>query len=157
MAVGALWASGPARNGPWPSTMTALNRMDSRVNTKLARCRPMMLMLLCVVSYTAAASAEDHQIRWWTIDGGGGRSMSAGDLRVEGTLGQPEPEAVPLCTADGGAACVGARYSLRGGFWPGLSVSWRGNGCASENDCLLRDGFESPSSPASAPAHITHR
>ncbi len=83
--------------------------------------------------------------------------MSAGDLRVEGTLGQPEPEAVPLCTADGGAACAGARYSLRGGFWPALSVTRRSNGCAADSDCLLRDGFESASSPASVPAHIGHQ
>ena len=52
-----------------------------------------------------AASAQNHSIDWFTIDGGGGTS-SGGTYSVTGTIGQPDAG-----TLSGGG------YSIVGGFW----------------------------------------
>lgn len=85
------------------------------------------------------ASCARYRISWSTLDAGGGRALGPqAGWRMDATLGQPEPELAPLCTADGGAACAGAGYTLRGGFWPGRDQQPSGV------DCLFADGFESP-------------
>lgn len=82
-----------------------------------------------------------YRIAWSTLDSGGGRAQGPiGGWRVDATIGQSEPESAPLCTEDGGAACAGARFTLRGGFWPGRDQAPTGV------DCLFADGFESPAS-----------
>jgi hypothetical protein len=55
---------------------------------------------------SSTASAE-YEVRWYTIDGGGGRS-SGGDFTLTGTIGQPDA-----------AWSKGGNYELLGGFWPG--------------------------------------
>ena len=54
----------------------------------------------------ATASAQNYNIDWFTIDGGGGTS-TGGVFAVSGTIGQP----------DAGATMTGGNYSLTGGFW----------------------------------------
>lgn len=56
---------------------------------------------------THAQSGASYDLRRWTIDGGGA-DMSGGDLRLGGTIGQP----------DAGTLAAGS-FVLRGGFWPG--------------------------------------
>jgi hypothetical protein len=54
-----------------------------------------------------AGEANPFAIDWFTFDGGGGTSSSAGgEFSVQGTVGQPDPQ-----TASGGV------FSLQGGFW----------------------------------------
>lgn len=110
------------------------------------------LLALCLTGVTGLATTStayaeaaleagcpNYQVRWSTLDAGGGRALgpSAG-WRLNATIGQSEPDLAPLCTDDGGAACAGARFTLRGGFWPGLDQTPSGV------DCLFIDGFESP-------------
>lgn len=64
-----------------------------------------MLLIMCVSM--ASTVAGDYDVRWYTIDGGGGR-CSGGDFVLVGTIGQ----------ADAGEM-AGGDYELSGGFWPG--------------------------------------
>jgi hypothetical protein len=113
--------------------------------------------LVFALTAASALAGEGYRVPWSTLDSGGGRVQSASGLRIDATLGQPEPELVPLCSADGGAACAGARYRLRGGFWPGWLRAEPGAGCAGAADCLFRDGFETPPPPGGTPAPLPHR
>lgn len=58
-----------------------------------------------------AAAAQPFTIPWHTLDGGGGLS-SGGSFSVAGTVGQP----------DAGQPMRGGPFSIRGGFWEGLSA-----------------------------------
>jgi hypothetical protein len=93
----------------------------------------------------ANPSCASYRIRWATLDAGGGRIVgpNAG-WRIDATIGQSEPELAPLCSGDGGAACAGALFTLRGGFWPGRDLIPAGV------DCLFGDGFESVGTPPGA-------
>jgi hypothetical protein len=56
-----------------------------------------------------APEVEDaaYDLSWWTADGGGGRSESAGgQFKLHATLGQPDA-----------GSLSGAGYQLDGGFW----------------------------------------
>ena len=68
--------------------------------------RPVLLLGVLVVVCSAPALG-DYEIRWHTIDGGGGVS-SGGPYTVMVTIGQPEA-----------GVMTGGSYELLGGFWPG--------------------------------------
>jgi hypothetical protein len=73
-----------------------------------------VLVLLGVVISGATAIAAGggaFEIRWYTIDGGGGFS-SGSDFELSGTIGQPDA-----------ATLSGGIYTLEGGFWPGGTVA----------------------------------
>lgn len=53
-----------------------------------------------------AQSGGGYELRWFTIDAGGGTS-TGGPYSLSGTIGQP----------DAGALMTGGTYSLVGGFW----------------------------------------
>lgn len=97
---------------------------------------------------------SSYAVPWWTVDAGDGRAIgTSSGLRIDGTLGQAEPEPVALCSADGGPACFRATYTLRGGFWAGLQSPIPSPGCEGAAGCLFRDGFElSPTVPTLANA-----
>jgi len=60
------------------------------------------------VGASTAIAANGYEINWWTVDGGGGTSESAGGQYVlKGTIGQH----------DASNTTEGRDYSLRGGFW----------------------------------------
>ena len=65
-----------------------------------------IITLLAIYLIIAAPVLGDYEIRWSTIDGGGGRS-SGGDYAVVGTIGQPDA-----------GKMSGGDSSLSGGFWP---------------------------------------
>lgn len=111
-------------------------------------------MSLSMTAVAEAPAGSSYRVPWSTLDSGGGGAQSASGLRLDATLGQAEPELAPLCTADGGPACAGARYRLRGGFWPGWLPDEPGAGCAGAADCLFRDGFESPAPPGGGIAAV---
>ncbi len=66
-----------------------------------------ILLIMCILLFSLPAFG-DYEIRWHTIDGGGGRS-TGGDYAVVGTIGQPDADTV----------MEGDDYTLSGGFWPG--------------------------------------
>jgi hypothetical protein len=63
-----------------------------------------ILILLCVCCATVSA---DYKIDWYTINGGGG-TMTGGQYKLTGTIGQP----------DAGYSAQGD-IEVLGGFWPG--------------------------------------
>jgi len=77
--------------------------------------KPKLIMVVLVVvmlAYVgiAFASTNGFSIDWWTVDGGGGVSQSAGgQYTLQGSIGQP----------DAGSS-QGGEYVLEGGFWVGL-------------------------------------
>ena len=66
--------------------------------------KKIIAFLVLTLSFPVMA---DYEIRWHTIDGGGGTS-SGGTYQLTGTIGQPDAEYL-----DGGP------YELLGGFWVG--------------------------------------
>ena len=79
-----------------------------------------MCLALCVAFVTAATLyAQDFDLSWYTIDGGGGES-AGGDFELSGTIGQP----------DAGTAMTGADFELTGGFWAAPPAS--SGGCIRE-------------------------
>jgi len=67
---------------------------------------------VAALAVCATLLAQNYQIDWYTIDGGGGTS-SGGTYELSGTIGQPDATTTTL---------TGGSYSLQGGFWPGLIV-----------------------------------
>ena len=65
-----------------------------------------VLILALAAAGAGAQSGSDHDLRWSSIDGGGGSSRGLA-FAVSGTLGQPD--------AGGGE---GGAFNLEGGFWP---------------------------------------
>lgn len=78
-----------------------------------------LVALWCAVS--AVAAGADLEVRWSTLDGGGGLA-TAGQYTVIGTVGQ----------TDAGAPMLGGSYSVRGGFWTTAASA-----------SVFSDGFES--------------
>jgi hypothetical protein len=58
---------------------------------------------------SAAAIAQNYDLTWHTIDGGGGTS-SGGTFSISGTIGQPDAQTPPVMS--------GGAFELAGGFWP---------------------------------------
>jgi hypothetical protein len=52
-------------------------------------------------------AADEFELDWWTIDGGGEMWTTGGDFELSGTIGQP----------DAGPAMTGGDFELTGGFW----------------------------------------
>jgi hypothetical protein len=63
--------------------------------------------MLLIGFINSGTSAEDYELHWITIDGGGGTS-SGGTYTLTGTIGQHDA-----------AYSEGDSYELLGGFWPG--------------------------------------
>jgi hypothetical protein len=64
-------------------------------------------ILLFVLFFVISTAFGDYELSWYTIDGGGGRSIG-GLYTLTGTIGQPDA-----------AYSAGGDYELLGGFWPG--------------------------------------
>jgi hypothetical protein len=73
--------------------------------------RPRAAGVLAAVSlllvFATAAALDSPEADWFTVDGGGA-SVTAGDLTLAGTIGQPDA-----------GLLTGGAYSLGGGFWGG--------------------------------------
>jgi hypothetical protein len=65
-------------------------------------------LLLALVSLAVAESGNGYDLSWWTVDGGGTTSSTAGGYSLSGTAGQPDA-----------GVLEGVGYSLLGGFWRG--------------------------------------
>jgi hypothetical protein len=62
------------------------------------------VVLLWLIS-AFSSSAQNFNIDWWTVDGGGGTS-TGGVYTLTGTIGQPDA-----------GTLSGGNYTLQGGFW----------------------------------------
>lgn len=65
----------------------------------------------------APALAQPFTIPWYTIDSGGGTS-NGGIYTIRGTIGQH----------DAATESTGGLYTIRPGFWPGVSIAQTCNG-----------------------------
>ncbi len=93
----------------------------------MIRCvRKLQATTLLLMLLTATGTAQDYDIDWWTIDGGGEMFSDGGDWQLSGTLGQWD--------GSESQALTGGQWTLTGGFWP-VTVG--------ETDRLFSDGFES--------------
>lgn len=87
----------------------------------------MRVFLLTLVLVALPGAAQDFDVDWWTIDGGGEMFSETTDQhwQLSGTLGQwDSSEALEL---------RGSGWTLSGGFWPAT---------VDETDQLFSDGFE---------------
>ncbi len=64
--------------------------------------------LIVLLLAGASTLADDFDLSWWTIDGGGEMWTAGGDFELSGTIGQPDA-----------GAMTGGDFELAGGFWAG--------------------------------------
>jgi hypothetical protein len=95
-----------------------------RIGTRMRFADPGYALLLLV---SAAVSAQDFDLDWWTVDGGGEVLSETADQQwqLSGALGQWD--------STESLALSGAGWTLTGGFWP-VNID--------RTDLLFRDGFE---------------
>ncbi|MCH7872755.1 MAG: hypothetical protein IID33_13745 [Planctomycetes bacterium] len=62
--------------------------------------------VILTLALAPALLAQDFDISWYTIDGGGEMFTSGGDFELSGTIGQPDA-----------GAMTGGDFELVGGFW----------------------------------------
>ncbi|MCH9033051.1 MAG: hypothetical protein IID42_00930 [Planctomycetes bacterium] len=67
-------------------------------------------VLTAGVAALAPVGGGDFDLSWHTIDGGGGGSSIGGGFELAGTIGQH----------DAGPVMTGGKFTLLGGFWPGV-------------------------------------
>lgn len=111
----------PARHRS-PAGIRRAERRRSGGRTRLAASAGLMLWLL-----STALPAQDFDVDWWTIDGGGEVLSETADQQwqLSGTLGQwDSTESLEL---------AGAGWTLTGGFWPTT---------VDQTDRIFSDGFE---------------
>lgn len=82
--------------------------------TSLAMLLLVALACLLVVSAVLAATSDDYDLSWCTVDGGGQTFSSDGRYSLGGTIGQPDA-----------GILEGGDYTLVGGFWGGAKVEYR--------------------------------
>lgn len=71
-----------------------------------------LLTLASLAALTARAqSGGNFDLKWSTIDGGGGTSRG-GQFALSGTIGQPDA-----------GTLAGGQFRLEGGFWSGVTVA----------------------------------
>ena len=59
-----------------------------------------------------ALAQGGYDLRWWTVDGGGGTWSTGSGYRLGGTIGQPDA-----------GVLSGGGYMLEGGFWRGGALA----------------------------------
>ncbi len=71
-----------------------------------------------LASLAASAQAQNFEMKWSTVDGGGIINTMGGNFALSGTLGQPDA-----------GEMSGGNFVLKGGFWPGATTGGGGGGC----------------------------
>ena len=68
-----------------------------------------------LLAFAPVTALDGPEVKWHTVDGGGGTLVGAGGFSLSGTTGQPDA-----------GLLTGGGYSLAGGFWGGgrLSVEY---------------------------------
>ena len=98
------WCENPLSHPPSAGVLSRIS-MARRGRERTLGPAASVLITLLVLSM-ATAVAEDFDLSWHTIDGGGG-TATGGKLELFGTIGQP----------DVGAVMTGGTFELVGGFW----------------------------------------
>ncbi len=62
--------------------------------------------VILTLAFAPAALAQDFEISWHTIDGGGEMFSNGGNFELSGTIGQPDA-----------GVMTGGDFALTGGFW----------------------------------------
>jgi hypothetical protein len=84
-------------------------------------------LLLLAIAWGPAALADDFEIEWYTVDGGGVMWSTGGGFELGGTIGQADASAVAMSEGS---------FGLVGGFWT-VPPCW----CISDvNNDGYRDG-----------------
>ncbi|MDB6124376.1 MAG: hypothetical protein JWQ71_3369 [Pedosphaera sp.] len=71
----------------------------------MKRITTFSLCLLFSLLFSATSQAQNYDISWYSIDGGGGTS-TGGVYSISGTIGQPDA-----------GKLTGGTYTIDGGFW----------------------------------------
>jgi hypothetical protein len=71
-----------------------------------------LLSVLALLLFVSLAFAQEYDLSWWTVDGGGGTFSQGGSYSLGGTIGQPDA-----------GLMSGGIYTLGGGFWGGGSLT----------------------------------
>lgn len=79
--------------------------MSSRLTAASLR-----IAALAAISIGGVALAQNFDLSWYTIDGGGATFSTGGNFELGGTIGQPD--------AGPSTPMVGGSFELTGGFWP---------------------------------------
>jgi hypothetical protein len=80
--------------------------MNTMYATSATRLHLLIAGSLCLLS---PAAADELDLSWYTVDGGGDMWTTGGSLELSGTIGQPD--------TDGNVTMTGSTLSLTGGFW----------------------------------------
>lgn len=91
-----------------------------------------LLSLIAGACISTAATAQDFDIHWYTIDGGGISTSTGGDFSLSGTIGQPDAGTLSNDT-----------FTLDGGFWPGMTAGGgdcNGSETISKTKCKTKNG-----------------
>ncbi len=81
-----------------------------RTNRPTTPLKHTVLTLAVVLTLAPVVLAQDFDIDWYTIDGGGEMFTTGGDFELSGTIGQPDASTTVM---------TGGDFALAGGFWPG--------------------------------------
>ncbi len=68
----------------------------------------LILTISALLATTVDCCADDLEISWWSVDGGGDIQTTGGDLELSGTIGQSDVETMS-----------GGEFTIAGGFWSG--------------------------------------
>jgi hypothetical protein len=71
-----------------------------------------VISVLVLLLFVSLAFAQDYDLSWWTVDGGGGTFSQGGSYTLGGTIGQPDA-----------GLLSGGNYTLGGGFWGGGALA----------------------------------
>ena len=82
----------------------------SKENRRL-RAAGVFAAVALMLAFATAAAPDGPETDWFTVDGGGAL-VTAGELSLAGTIGQPDA-----------GLLTGGEYSLRGGFWGGGALA----------------------------------
>ena len=59
-----------------------------------------LTLVMIVACATTSVVAQDLNVDWWTVDGGGEMFTTGGDYELSGTIGQPDANATVMAGGD---------------------------------------------------------
>ena len=83
-----------------------------RTNSPADPLKRTVLSLAVMLALAPAVLAQDFDIDWYTMDGGGEMWTTGGDFELSGTIGQPDASTTIMSGGD---------FELAGGFWAGAA------------------------------------
>ena len=81
-----------------------------------------------IITLVEPSLAQNFDLSWYTVDGGGAVFTTGGSFELSGTIGQ----------SDAGGPMTGGTFTLNGGFWPGAAPAGTGVPAASVTAAVSR-------------------